>query len=41
MVKETDYIYNIPKFSKKSSLANTRIMLDRIGFDENSKKIIS
>ena len=40
MVKETDYIYNIPKFSKKSSLANTRIMLDRIGFDENSKKII-
>ena len=40
MVKETDYIYNIPKFSKKSSLANTRIMLARIGFDENSKKII-
>ena len=40
MKEEIDYIYNIPKFSKKSTLANTKEMLDRIGFDENSKKII-
>ena len=34
------YIYDIPKFSKKTALSNTKEMLRRIGFDERNKKII-
>ena len=41
MKEEIDYIYNIPKFSKKSTLANTKEMLDRIGFDELKKKVVN
>ena len=40
MKYETEYIYNIPKFSKKASIENTKEMLRRIGFDESTKKII-
>lgn len=40
MKYEMDYIYGIPKFSKKASVANTKEMLRRIGFDESTKKII-
>lgn len=40
MKYEIDYIYGIPKFSKKASVANTKEMLRRIGFDESTKKII-
>lgn len=40
MEKEIAYIYDIPKFTKKASLDNTREMLKRVGFDENKFKII-
>lgn len=40
MKEEVDYIYDIPKFSKKASIENTGEMLRRIGFDESTKKII-
>ena len=40
MKYEMDYIYGIPKFSKNASVANTKEMLRRIGFDESTKKII-
>ena len=40
MKAETEYIYGIPKFSKKSTPENTEEMLRRIGFNEEEKKII-
>ncbi len=40
MIKETDYIYNIPKFTKKASLDNTRELLRRLGNPGLDRKII-
>lgn len=40
MQKITDYIYNIPKLSKKCSLDNTREMLRRLGNPEKHGRII-
>ena len=40
MKAETEYIYDIPKFTKKASIDNTKELLKRIGFNEASHKII-
>ena len=40
MKEAVDYIYNIPKFSKKCSLDNTRELLNRLENPAQDKKII-
>lgn len=40
MRKETDYIYGIPKFNKKSTLENTKEMLRRLGVAGMDVRII-
>ena len=40
MKAAVDYIYNIPKFSKKCSLDNTKELLNRLGNPASNSKII-